>query len=142
MLALCAGCSLRPGWHQDQKRSSPVTVIKLQAGTFTPTVAARWSDRFLMRCVLLCSDALQGPSHGQVLTALSLEAVCSVLALCEQSVPLPPTLNDAEATHRTIKHHLRNNQFGLTCHGSARLGTLTQHSGAKPARVSLDAYVS
>ena len=49
--------------------------------TFTPTVAARWSDRFLMRCVLLCSGALQGPSHGQVLTdrCASLTSSCGAV---------------------------------------------------------------
>ena len=96
-----------------------------------------------MRCVLFCSDALQGPTHGQLLAAMRLEAVCSVLALCEESVPLPPTVNDAEATHRTIKHHLPNNQSGLACHGGARarLSTVTQQSGAKRARLSLDVNV-
>ena len=74
---------------------------------------------------------------------MRLEAVCSVLALCEESVPLPPTVNDAEATHRTIKHHLPNDQSGLACHGGARarLSTVTQQSGAKRARLSLDVNV-
>ena len=42
-----------------------------------------------------------------------------------------------------MKHHLPNDQSGLACHGGARarLSTVTQQSGAKRARLSLDVYV-